>query len=238
MPQPRNQVLTSLKAAEYAVLERAVAPCDLTRGQILDEPNKPIEHIYFPESGIASVLAVDDQGRRIEVGPFGREGMSGIPIVMGTRVCPLGTQVQVPGTALRMSADALEAAINESPTLHRRLLRYAKAFSIQTAQTLLVNGYANIEQRLARWLLMSHDRVDGDELPLTHDFISEMLFVRRAGVTEAMQMLEGRGLINATRGLITVRDRKGLEKLAGSSYGPSEAEYRRLMDSEIAGKKP
>jgi CRP-like cAMP-binding protein len=235
MQQLRNQVLSTLEAADYAVLERSLTPCDLRRGHILDRPNKPIEHIYFPESGIASVLAVDTEGRRIEVGPFGREGMSGLPVVMGTRTCPLETEVQVPGTALRMSSDALEAAINESQSLHRRLLRYAKAFTIQTAQTLLVNGYANIEQRLARWLLMSHDRVDGHELPLTHDFISEMLFVRRAGVTEAMQMLEGRGLIKATRGLIKVLERKGLERLAGSTYGPSEAEYRRLMGPETAG---
>jgi CRP-like cAMP-binding protein len=231
MRRTRNQILSGLTPSDYELLSADLVDCGLERGQVLDRANEPIEYVYFPESGIASVLSVDQQGRRIEVGPFGREGMSGIPVVMGATMCPLETQVQVPGTAMRASSQALERAIERSSTLHRRLLRYAKAFSIQTAQTLLVNGYANIEQRLARWLLMSHDRVDGEDLPLTHEFISEMMFVRRAGVTEAVQMLEGRGLIKATRGLVRVLDRKGLEALADGAYGISEAEYERLMQA-------
>jgi CRP-like cAMP-binding protein len=232
MNSQRNRVLASFSASDRGRLELDLEHCRLEKRDILDRPNEPIEHIYFPESGIGSVIALDDVGRRIEVGPFGREGMSGTPVVLGAASCPLETSVQVEGIAYRIKTTALRQAMAESPSLHRRLLLYVQAFHIQTAQTLLVNSFANVEQRLARWLLMSHDRLDhSDRLPLTHEFIAEMLGVRRAGVTEAVQMLEGRLLIRASRGLIEVRDREGLQNLAGRSYGASEAEYARLFTS-------
>jgi CRP-like cAMP-binding protein len=229
MNRPKNKVLNGLATADLEALRPSLEACTLEVGQVLDPANGPIEHIYFPESGIASVIALDRECRRIEVGPFGREGMSGMFVVMGVASCPLETAVQGAGVAHRIKVEALRQAIDRSPSLHQRLLRYVQAFHIQSAQTLLVNSYAHIEQRLARWVLMAHDRIDGDNLPLTHDFMALMLGVRRAGVTEATQKLEGRKLIKATRGLIVIQDRRGLEELAGNSYGVSEAEYARLM---------
>lgn len=232
MRSQRNKVLASLSASDQAKLEPHLEHCRLEKRDILDRANELIRYVYFPESGIGSVIALDDAGRRIEVGPFGREGMSGTPVVVGAASCPLETSVQVEGIAYRIETAMLRQAMNECPSLHRRLLLYVQAFHIQTAQTLLVNSFANVEQRLARWLLMAHDRLDHfDKLPLTHEFIAEMLGVRRAGVTEAVQMLEGRLLIRASRGLIEVRDREGLQTLAGRSYGASEAEYARLFAS-------
>ena len=224
----RNKLLVGLSGADLALLE-PLESCQLNKGQILDPANQPIENVYFPESGIASVIALDDGGRRIEVGPFGREGMSGTSIVLGITSCPLETTVQLDGTAHRVSAEVLRRAVDDSSSLRQRLLSYVQAFHIQTTQTLLVNSYATVEQRLARWLLMAHDRVDGPTLSITHDYIAEMLGVRRAGVTEAVQMLEGRKFIRATRGLIEVQDRQGLVTLAGRAYGASEAEYARLL---------
>jgi hypothetical protein len=176
------------------------------------------------------VIAVGPHGRRVEVGPFGREGMSGIVVALGARTGRTETVVQIGGVAHRIRADALAGAVDRSRPLHWLLLSYVNAFMVQTSDTLLVNSYAGIEQRLARWLLMTQDRTDGRDLAITHDYISEMLAVRRPGVTEAIQMIEGRGLIRATRGLVTVLDRNGLVTLAGGAYGPSEAEYRRLVD--------
>jgi len=225
----RNQVLSRLAAVDLRRLEPGLELVQITKGQVLDEPNKPTAHLYFPESGIASVIAVDEHGRKIEVGPFGREGMSGTHVVMGVEASPLETNIQSDGTAHRIDVEALRQAMSQSASLRQRLLLYVQAFHFQTAQTLLINSYANLEQRLARWVLMAHDRTDGDAMALTHDFVSVMLGVRRAGVTEAVQMLESRKLIKATRGVFEVRDRKGLEALAGRSYGASEAEYARLM---------
>ena len=139
------------------------------------------------------------------------------------------TFMQSDGSALRISADDLRAALRDSRTLHSSLLRYAQAFAVQTSQTALVNGRAKLEARLARWLLMAHDRLEQAEFPLTHSFIAMMLGVRRAGVTDTLHILEGRGLIKARRGQITVVNRKGLEAASDASYGVPEAEYARLV---------
>ena len=229
MQRPQNAVLARLPKADLDLIAPALEACELVPGHRLDIASSPIEHIYFPESGIASVVAIDPNGRRIEIGPVGRESMSGLPVVLGARKSQQETVVQVVGTGHRISADVLEQAIAESRSLHLYLLRYVSAFTAQTSQTLMVNSYAGLEQRLARWLLMAHDRVDGDELAITHGYMSEMLSVRRPGVTEAIHAIEGRGLVKAMRGLVRVIDRQGLEELAGWTYGASEAEYKRLI---------
>jgi CRP-like cAMP-binding protein len=128
-----------------------------------------------------------------------------------------------------MTSHHLEEVISERPSLHRSLLRYAQVMSVQTSGTAFANAEHTIETRLARWLLMCHDRVDGDDIPITHEFMSMMLGVRRAGVTTTTQALEGSGLIRASRGVITVLDRDGLERLADNAYGLPEAEYARQM---------
>jgi CRP-like cAMP-binding protein len=224
-----NRLLRTLSPEDFGLLQPHLEHLSVTRGEVLIPPNGPIEHIHFPEHGIGSIVANTNDGRRIEVGIFGRDGMSGTPLLLGTDQTPHETFIQVPGAVLRMGADQLRDAIRQSPSLHGLFLRYVQAFQVQTAYTALSNGGYGIEERLARWLLMCHDRLDGDELPLTHEFLGIMLGVRRSSVTLAIQLLEGAQAIEARRGRLTLVDRAKLEGIAGDSYGPPEAEYERLI---------
>jgi CRP-like cAMP-binding protein len=225
----RNRLLRTLSADDLSRLQRHLEPVPLRRGDVMTEPNQPIEQVYFPEDAISSVVATTRGGRRIEVGIFGREGMSGTPLLLGSDRTPHECFAQVPGSALRIGADDLTRAIRQSPSLHQLLLRYVEAFNVQVAHTALSHGSYTLEERLARWLLMCHDRLDGDDLPLVHEFLALMLGVRRSGVTVAVQTLEGAGMIKARRGVIRVLNRETLEEAAGGSYGVPEAEYRRLI---------
>jgi CRP-like cAMP-binding protein len=225
---PRNRLLLSLQAHDLALLQPALQPIELPLSTVLEESGVPIETVYFIESGFASVVAGNKVP--IEIGLIGREGMSGLSIVMDDDRSVNQTSMQAEGTGLRISADRLREALHDRPTLRSSLLRYAQAFAVQTSQTALVNGRAKLEARLARWLLMVHDRFDqGAFPPFTHRFIAMMLGVRRPGVTDALHILEGRGLIKARRGQILVVDRKGLEAASDASYGVPEAEYARLV---------
>lgn len=226
---PFNSLLASLSPTDAALLQAHLEPVTLEVRTSMEKAHKPIRHVYFPHAGLGSVVAVGERDRRIEIGLFGRDGMSGTAVVMGSDRSPHDTFMQVAGSGQRMASDALRNAMGQSPTLQPILLRYVQAFAIQTAYTVLANARTSLESRLARWLLMCHDRVDGDEFALTHEFLSTMLGVRRAGVTVAIHMLEGQGLIRATRGSILVQDREGLEDAAKDSYGQPEAEYRRLF---------
>lgn len=176
-----------------------------------------------------SVVAGRSEGRGIEVGVYGRDGYGPSSILLGSATTPHRHFVQISGTAYRLAANDLLAAVLRSNSLHTVLLRYIHVFMTQTAHSVLVNGSASVEERLARWILMCRDRVDVDEFAITHDFLSMMLGVRRSSVTDAVHLLEGQQLIKATRGHIRIVDRAGLEQVAGSSYGLAEAEYRRLI---------
>jgi CRP-like cAMP-binding protein len=225
----RNRLLLGLCVEDFSLLQPQLEPVPLPVGTRLIEPNTPIQHVYFPDAGIASVVASTPQGRRIEVGIIGREGLTGLPVLLGTDRTPHACFVQTPGAGWRIQVDDLRRALAASAALHQHLLRFVQAFMVQMGQTALANACHVLEQRLARWLLMCHDRVDGDELATTHEFLSLMLGVRRAGVTVALQALEERGLIATKRGQVTVLNRAGLEGVAGDSYGLCEAEYERLM---------
>jgi CRP-like cAMP-binding protein len=225
----RNRLLSALSPQDRELLRPHLRATPLELRQVLEEPNTPILQIYFPESGITSIVAHTRHDRRLEVGLIGREGMSGLSVVMGGDRSPNETFIQSAGSGFQISAAELRKAMNASPTLQRCLLFYAQAFLIQTSQTALANGRAKLEERLARWLLMAHDRFDGDDFHLTHEFIALMLGVRRPGVTVALQILEGKGLIRSTRGLVIVLDREGLEEAADGSYGVPELEYERLI---------
>src|SRR5215212_11022200 len=155
--------------------------------------------------------------------------MAGLPVVLGIDHSPHAYMVQAAGQALRIPAPDLRAALRHSPSLHAGLLRYAHALMVQTAETAYANAGFTMEARLARWILMTDDRLEREELPLTHEFLSMMLGVRRPGVTLAIQALESGGLIRAKRGSLTVLDRAGLEALARDAYGVAEAEYARVM---------
>jgi CRP-like cAMP-binding protein len=170
--------------------------------------------------------ASDDQ---IEVGMTGREGVTGLPILLGSDRSPNKTYVQVAGHGRRIKADDLRQAMDESSSLRALLLNFVQFFLIQASQTALANARFKIEERLARWLLMAQDRVDLPAMPLTHEFLSIMLGVRRAGVTDAIHALVGRGMIRSERGQIEVIDRQSLIEWANGCYGVPEREYERLF---------
>jgi CRP-like cAMP-binding protein len=227
----RNRLLQSLAPDDLALIAGKLHAERLELRHFFENAEEPIREICFPESAIVSVVARTTAGRSIEAGLIGFEGMTGIAILMGDDRSPNETYVQMAGEGNVMAADDLRSAIRSSPHLHTILLRYAHTFMVQTSQTALANGRAKIDERLARWLLMASDRVEGPELSLTHEFLSLMLGVRRPGVTDALHRLEGEHLIRSRRSSITIRDREGLETVANGSYGVAERDYERLFGS-------
>jgi hypothetical protein len=227
--KPRNRLLAALSPPDLNLLRPHLTPVSLKLRQELERPNRRINDVYFVDAGIASVVAVQNPAKLVEIGLIGCEGMSGTSVVLGGQSSPHSTYLQVAGNGQHIAADALCKVLQVSRTLHVMLLKYVQAFMVQTAHTAIANAQANIEQRLARWILMAHDRVSGNVLPLTHEFLSLMLAVRRAGVTEALQNLAKQRLIKTGRGEIVVLNRRGLERAAGALYGVPEAEYRRLF---------
>jgi CRP-like cAMP-binding protein len=223
-----NKILSLLSSEDAALLAPHVESVELQREDVLFEAFKPIEYVYFLEGGLSSEVAVNRDGNQIEVGCIGFEGLSAAPVVLGVDSTSHRSFVQVGGAALRVRSSEFRQVMATSPTLTALLLRYVHVFMIQIAATALADGRYKVEQRLARWLLMSQDRL-GERLPLTHDFLSLMLGVRRPSVTDALHVVEGLRLISAERGLIKVKDRRGLEALAGDAYGVPESEYRRLI---------
>jgi len=218
----KNRIFSRLSADDKALLRPDLEPVELTLRQVLEAPNKPIKHSYFIEYGLASVVA-SNRHKQLEVGLIGCEGMTGLPIVLGNDRSPNETFIQVAGNGLRIAADKLREAISQSRSLERALLGFAHAFMNQTANTALSNGTATLEERLARWLLMANDRLKGDEVPLTHEFLSLMLGVRRAGVTVALNYLEQRALISLSRKKIVITDRNGLKAAANGTYHQPES---------------
>ena len=227
---PRNRLLAALAPDDLARLRPHLEPAALAVGEVLTEPGRPVAHVLFPEAGIVSVLAAAaDEQRHVEAGMVGREGMVGLPVVLGTDAELHELLVQADVQGWRLPSGVLRRALADSPALHGLLLRYVQAFMAQTAHTLLANTARRLDERLARWLLMCRDRLDGDDLPLTQPFLSRMLGANRPGVTLAVRALTAAGLVRHARGRITVLDRAGLEAAAGGSYGAPEAEYARLF---------
>jgi CRP-like cAMP-binding protein len=228
-PPSRNRLLASLSKADLGLLQPDLEWLALETRQILETPNRRIDDVYFIDSGFASVVADHAKELEAEVGLVGREGMTGLAVVLGDHRSPQSTYVQAAGEGRRIAAVALRNAMSSSASLQGLLLKYVQAFMIQTAHTAMANACGRLDQRLARWILMADDRIEGGVLPLTHEFLSLMLGVRRAGVTEALHALESSRLIRASRGAIIVRDRKAIERRAGATYGVPEAEFRRLI---------
>lgn len=224
----KNHMLAELSADDFARLAPHLSATRLGLRRPLEDANKPIKQIFFPDEGIVSVVASGTHARASEIELIGREGMTGINVVMGNDRSPHQSYVQVAGRGHSMKADALRGAMQDSPAIRICFLHFAQAFMVQAAHTAVANGRGTIEQRLARWLLMAHDRLTGNELPLTHEFVALMLNVRRAGVTEALQGLDRTGLVSAKRGRIVVNDRAGLLARANGLYGIPESEYLRL----------
>jgi len=218
-----------MSGADLSLLQPHLQPQTMAVFLDMERPNRRIESVYFMEAGIASVVAVQADETRIEVGLIGREGMTGSAVVLGGDQSPHSTYIQVAGEGLRMPSKELRKAMDESDSLRDLLLKFVQAFMVQTAHTAIANARSHIDQRLARWILMAHDRTRDNTLPLTHEFLALMLGVRRAGVTEALQSLKRQKLIATGRNKIMVLNRKGIEQLAGNAYGTPEKEYRRLI---------
>jgi len=225
----RNLLLSRLDPADFALLQSDLERIEMTRGQELVGVDAPIPFVHFPEGGVVSIVAYTSDSA-IEVGLVGREGLVGAAVLLGTDRCRDRSFVQVDmSTALRIATAPLIAAVGRSERLRLVLLRYVQVLSVQAARTAASNAANELPQRLARWLLMCHDRLDLDALPLTHEFMAMMLGVRRAGVTVTLHLLEDMKAIESRRGAVSVRDRPRLEDIAGDSYGIPEAEYCRLL---------
>src|SRR4030095_8714056 len=224
-----NKILSALTESDLSLLTPHLKPVDLPLRKRLETPRRSIEHIYFPDSGFVSVVADGAPDQHVEVGMIGREGMTGLAVVLGTDRTPNETYVQNAGAGQRISVGSLRDAVGNSSTLQPLLLLYAHTFLVQVAQTAKANARSSLDERLARWLLMAHDRLDTDDLNITHEFLSVMLGVRRSGVTVALNLLENSALISINRGVVTIVDRKGLKAAANGDYGISEAEVDRVF---------
>jgi CRP-like cAMP-binding protein len=216
----RNAILAKLDRRDLDALADHLEPVDLPVRTKIEQRQKSIEYVYFMESGIASVVAKVD--REVEIGIIGRDGLTGVSVLLGAaHSTNYQTYMQIAGSAQRIRAQALREAMAASTPLRRVLLLYAHAFLNQVSQTALANARGTIGQRLARWILMVNDRIDGADIPLTHEFLAIMLGTNRPGVTLAVQDIERRGVIVQKRGALSIADREALEKIAGSIYSKS-----------------
>jgi CRP-like cAMP-binding protein len=215
---------------EAGQLRTMLEPVTLTRGEMLSSVGGTIANVYFPEGGVISMVKVLADGKRIEVGTAGVEGMSGLPVLLGAGSMPVECVAQVPGSARRLSATALREATAEGSTLREILLRYAQFLFDQAAQTAACNRVHTVGGRCARWLLMTHDRVGGvDSFALTQEYLAVMLGVRRASVSKAAESLQRDGSIRYHRGQMTIVHRAKLEAIACECYASDRADYERLL---------
>jgi CRP-like cAMP-binding protein len=227
----RNLLLRRMPETDYALLAPHLEPIRPNQGAPLFSADKPVDHVIFMSGGVVSLVAVSPEGHRVEAGMFGPEGFGPTSLAAGDDRSALEGTMQLPDEGYRIAVGAFREALNASATLTAFLLKFVHVQSIQTAFTALSNAVHPIDERLARWILMCDDRATTQELPLTHEFMSVMLAVRRPSVTTALHVLEGNGLIRAERGLITIRNRLALEEFAGDAYGKPETEYARLLGS-------
>lgn len=218
MPTISNLLLASLPRKEYLKLLPQLSPVDLIFDDVLYEPKQPIRYVYFPCASLVSLLSIVEGHLALEVGMVGREGMVGIPLVLGIKTSPVRALVQGGGSALRMSAASLQKALKLSPQLHRALFGYIHMLMAQISRTAACNRFHVVEARLARWLLMTRDRLGAGEFRMTQEFLSHMLGVRREGVTEAASAFQRRKVIEYSRGNIRIMDHGALESAACSCY--------------------
>jgi len=235
LPTPRhNHLLDRLLPDDFALLRPHLHEIKLNYLDPMVEPGEPIQHVFFPLSGVASLAKAMENGATAEVGTTGNEGFVGLPLLLDTGSGPVGVHMQVPGHALRMPARAFRVAFDTSPSLRQLLHRAVFASYNQTCQLVACNRFHDVEQRCARWLLMAHDRMPRDDFLLTHEVLSMMLGVRRSSVTIAAGRLSEDGLIEYRRGHVTVTDREGLERRACECYWSIRNEYERLLEPPAA----
>ena len=227
-----NHLLARLTPDDFALLRPHLQEMKRDYLAPLADPGQPVEFVYFPLSGVASLAKSMANGAAAEVGTTGNEGFVGIPLLLDTEAGSAGVNMQVPGHALRMSARAFRNALPQSATLRRRLHRFTYANYNQTCQLVACNRFHDVEQRCARWLLMAHDRMPRDDFLLTHEVLSMMLGVRRSSVTIAAGRFAEAGLIDYHRGHVTVTEREGLERRSCECYWAIRHEFERLLVAE------
>lgn len=233
-----NFIFAALPAADFDLLAPHLKPCLFHQGQKLCEKDDLIETLYFPKTGIISLVLTSQSGVDIEVGIIGRDGVLGGLEVLGEDLMLTRAIVQIAGSGWKISAEALREQCAQNRALQTAILRASHALMQQTAQCVLCNRLHSVEQRLARWLLMSQDRMHTNMLQLTHEFIANMLGVRRAGVTIAAGVLREAGLIEYTRGLVTITDRAGLEQFSCECYSVIRAKFNSMAPPETHSISP
>ena len=237
--QPRNRLLAMLPADAYEALSPSLTRVELELKQVVFDVDRPIEHVYFPESAVVSILSVMADGSAIETATVGHEGMVGLPVFLGTDQMSAQAFCQIPGAAQRVERDAFRRAFEASRPLTHVLQRYTQALFGFVAQNSACNRMHSMPQRCARWLLHTHDRIGAEtgrnEFTLTHQFLSQMLGVRRATVTEGMRVLHGIGAITYVRGRVVVRDRAALEAATCECYAVIVREFDRLLNGASGG---
>jgi CRP-like cAMP-binding protein len=229
--------LASLAAVDYARLRPHLKPVILKYKRPLYDAQTPITSVYFIETGVGSLVNVMRNGDAAEVGTIGNEGIVGLPIMFGDTVAPTSVYMQVPGTGLEMNAKIFKREMERSVSLRTKALRYAHAFFNQVAQSAACIHFHPLEKRCCRWLLMTQDRMQTDEFPLTQEFLAMMLGVRRSGVTVAAGVLQKAGLIRYARGKVTVIDREGLVRQSCECYGIGKQEFDLLLGKVLKPAK-
>lgn len=221
-----SQILVSLPRKESDQLFPKLELVRLKLHQVLHESGETIKSGYFVNTGLMSVLAVQPDGKSVEVGLVGDEGFVGLPLLVGYRTSPTRVVTQGDGTAYRVDADTLASILEQCPELRRQLHRFAFRISMQTTQIAACNRLHDVEERLARWILMSQDRIHSERLPLTQEFLAQMLGTRRSSVTVAAGVLQKAGLISYTRGQVNILDREGLEAAACECYAMMQQQLK------------
>ena len=214
----QNHFLATMPPSDFDALRPYLRVVELKRHAVIHETGKPVDAVYFVESGLVSRVARTQADGPVEVAMVGHFGLIGLSVVLGTNVALHRTVVQIPGLALRISATDLQTVMAKDPAIRDHLLRYVQLLMSQKAQVALCNAKHEIDKRLARWLLLAHDRVGGNQLPVTHDLLAMMLGVRRAGVSEALATLEAKGVIAKSRGTLTIVDGEALKADACECY--------------------
>ena len=224
-----NHLLAALPADEFARVRTKLEPVSFELGKVLFETGDKLDCVYFPTTAIMSMLYVMENGATAEIGVIGNDGVSGYALFLGGDSMPNRAIIQSAGIAYKMKAKAAKAEFALGGAFQKMMLRYTQALMTQISQTAVCNRLHPIEQQLCRWLLLAHDRLDSDKLVMTHDLISNMLGVRREGVTLAARKLAAKKLIKNVRGTITVLDRQGLEEAVCECYEVVNSEYNRLL---------
>ena len=225
----KNRLLAALPRDEYRRLRPHLEKVSLPLKDILYDANGPIPHVFFPLNGVVSLVILMEGGFTLEVGTIGNEGMVGTPVFLGSESSPTRAISQVPGEALRMEAKVFQEEMRRAGRLYGLVQRYTQAMINQISQSTVCNHRHSVEKRMCRWLLMSHDRVGVDEFPLTQEFLSQMLGVRRPTVSAVAGILQKAGLLTYHRGRMTILDRKGLEAASCECYQVVREELDRLL---------